>query len=61
MNLKDKIKLCNDLIKENEESTIKDFIEAVNEIEGIEKTRDEDRKLIEKCERIINYYKNKTV
>lgn len=36
MNLSEKIELINDLIKENPDNTIKDFLEIILEIEGIE-------------------------
>lgn len=38
MTLEDQTKLIEDLIKENPDSTIKDFLELVNEIDGISET-----------------------
>ena len=37
MNLHNKISLVDDLIREDSEATIKDFIEVLNEIEEIER------------------------
>lgn len=36
MELADKIALVNDLIKENEEATIREYLDALKEIESIE-------------------------
>lgn len=46
MELADKIKLIDDLIREDPEHTIRDYLEYLNEIEGIER-REEIRRAIQ--------------
>ena len=39
-------KLLNDLIRENPDATVGDFVECLNEIEGIEQATEKDKLII---------------